>query len=266
MGKIIQFLLKIVKFIGLYVVFFVVVHYGLLNIVFLIFGKTSGIGLILSAVLDIIAVLGGVLFSLYYVTKKKIASSSDQDNISHPIVTNKKLDNQPMRLDYVVKISIIAGTLIVALSLAYYLVVFLPKKEATRVAEQQQEKLADEQKASEQKEKETAKELEVKTVKCFEDAKRFHESYIKSIIGYYQEPKYNYNQKLGKCLYSGGYNKKTVSFSDANADKLVKTPEYYWERVVKDVYTNETILSAYNFQDTETIKAFWEEHSKLMSN
>lgn len=177
------------------------------------------------------------------------------------------MENQPTTLDKAVKVSIVAGALIVALSFAYYLVVFLPKKEATRVAQQQQEKLADEQKVAEQKEKELAKELEVKTAKCFEDAKKFHESYIKSIVGYYREPKYNYNQKLGKCLYSGGYSKsETLLFSDKNFDKKVKSPEYYWERVVKDVYTNETILSSYNFQDTETIIAEGEEIEKLMGN
>lgn len=45
------------------------------------------------------------------------------------------MENQPTTLDKAVKISIIAGALIVALSLAYYLVIFLPKKETTRVGE-----------------------------------------------------------------------------------------------------------------------------------
>lgn len=178
------------------------------------------------------------------------------------------MENSSTTLDKAVKISIILGILLVALSLAYYLVVFLPKKEAMRIIQQQTEKLENERKISVLKDKEIAKDLEVKTTKCFEDAKKFHENYIKSVVGYYQEPKYNYNEKLGRCLYSGGYSKKSdmLSFSDKNFDKLVKSPEYYWERVVKDVYTNETILSAYNFQDTESIKVYWDEHSKLMNN
>jgi hypothetical protein len=45
------------------------------------------------------------------------------------------MENQSTQLDKAVKISIIAGALIVALSIAYYLVVFLPKKEVTRVEE-----------------------------------------------------------------------------------------------------------------------------------
>lgn len=39
------------------------------------------------------------------------------------------MENQPTTLDKAVKISIIAGALIVALSIAYYLVIFLPKKQ-----------------------------------------------------------------------------------------------------------------------------------------
>jgi hypothetical protein len=42
-------------------------------------------------------------------------------------------------MDKAVKISIIAGVLIVALSIAYYLVLFLPRKERARVEQQQQQ-------------------------------------------------------------------------------------------------------------------------------
>lgn len=49
------------------------------------------------------------------------------------------MESQPTKLDKAVKISIIAGALIVALSIAYHLVVFLPKKEATRIELQKQE-------------------------------------------------------------------------------------------------------------------------------
>lgn len=62
------------------------------------------------------------------------------------------MENQPKILDKAVKISIIAGVLIVALSIAYYLVVFLPNKEATMVEQQEQARLDDDQK---EKEKET---------------------------------------------------------------------------------------------------------------
>lgn len=53
------------------------------------------------------------------------------------------MDNQPTILDRAVKISIIGGVLIVALSIAYYLVVFLPQKENNRIAEQQKQEQQD---------------------------------------------------------------------------------------------------------------------------
>lgn len=45
------------------------------------------------------------------------------------------MKNQSITLDKAMKISIIVGALIIASSLAYYLIVFLPKKEATRIEE-----------------------------------------------------------------------------------------------------------------------------------
>ncbi|OGI19666.1 MAG: hypothetical protein A3J06_03980 [Candidatus Moranbacteria bacterium RIFCSPLOWO2_02_FULL_48_19] len=49
------------------------------------------------------------------------------------------MENQLTKLDKAVKISIIVGALIVALSVAYYLVIFLPQKEKVRVEQQKQE-------------------------------------------------------------------------------------------------------------------------------
>jgi hypothetical protein len=168
------------------------------------------------------------------------------------------MENKPTTIDKAVKLSIIAGALMLTLSIAYYLVIFLPNKEATRVELQGQEK-------QEAAEKKLASELQVKKEKCFIDAKKYHEAYIKSIEGYYREPKYSYNQELEKCLYSGGYNKSNDGPSFTDDKELAKTPEYYWERIVKDVYTNETILSAYNFQPLDRIEAYWEKYEEIMS-
>ncbi len=49
------------------------------------------------------------------------------------------MEKQSTKLDKVFKISIIAGALIIALSIAYYLVIFLPQKEKGRVEQQKQE-------------------------------------------------------------------------------------------------------------------------------
>lgn len=48
-------------------------------------------------------------------------------------------ENQPTKLDKVLKISIIAGILMAVLSLSYYLVIFLPKKEADALEAQKQQ-------------------------------------------------------------------------------------------------------------------------------
>lgn len=163
--------------------------------------------------------------------------------------------------------SLIIGILIISFSAAYYFFIFLPQKEKVRAEQQKQEQLAREQKEKEEKNRDEEKELQVKAEKCFEDAKKFHQEYIKSISGYYFEPKYNYNKKLTKCLYSGGYRKNDslLPFNES-FDKQRKSSENYWERIVKDVYTNKTILATYNFQEAETITAFWKEHDDLMNN
>lgn len=55
------------------------------------------------------------------------------------------MNNQPTILDKAVKISVITGALIVALSLAYYLIVFLPQKETWRMEQQDRDQLLKEQ-------------------------------------------------------------------------------------------------------------------------
>lgn len=69
-----------------------------------------------------------------------------RENVFSSSINPSTMENQPSQLDKAVKISIIAGALIVALSFAYYLVIFLPKKETMRIAQQQQEQQVKEQK------------------------------------------------------------------------------------------------------------------------
>ena len=64
-------------------------------------------------------------------------------------------------MDKAVKISIIAGVLIVSLSIAYYLVIFLPKKEAMRIELQKQEQTMKDQKEAAIKEEQEKKEQEL---------------------------------------------------------------------------------------------------------
>lgn len=70
MKKIGSLFLKVMKFIGWYIVFFSIVHFGLINIIFIIFGENSAIGNLSAGVLDIVAVVGGILFAFYQITKR----------------------------------------------------------------------------------------------------------------------------------------------------------------------------------------------------
>ena len=166
------------------------------------------------------------------------------------------MENKSTKLDKAVKISIIVGALIIALSVAYYLVIFMPQKEKARVKQQALEETKEQAKVE-------AKELEAKKDKCFVDAKKFHEVYIGTIGWNYQyfEPKFGYNKRLGKCLYSGGY-------TNGNKD---------WGREVKDIYTNETLLSASGLiaeaiattnsaeKSKVYLENFWSEHNSLFN-
>lgn len=62
------------------------------------------------------------------------------------------MENHLPKLEKAMKISIIAGALIVALSVAYYLAVFLPKKEAMRSAQLREEQILKDQKEKADKE------------------------------------------------------------------------------------------------------------------
>lgn len=55
------------------------------------------------------------------------------------------MENKSTKLDRVIKISIIAGALIIALAVAYYLVVYIPKKDNEKIKQQKQEQTAQSQ-------------------------------------------------------------------------------------------------------------------------
>ena len=163
-------------------------------------------------------------------------------------------------MDKVVKISIILSTLIASLSIGYYLVIFLPNKEKVRTEQQDIEKEKEAEKELEQ----TKRQQQEVAERCFRDAKIFHEKYRaeqenSSVTNtFVVEPRYFYNKKMARCLYSGGYN---IFLPDGT----------YHHRVVKDVYTNETIISmSPSYIDGKTVTKkedsdkFWEVHNVIM--
>lgn len=50
------------------------------------------------------------------------------------------MENNSNKLDKLMKLSIIAGFLIVALSIAYYLVIYIPQKDKAKIEQQKQER------------------------------------------------------------------------------------------------------------------------------
>ena len=99
------------------------------------------------------------------------------------------------------------------------------------------------------------KDFEENAIRCSQDAKNFNTDYIKTIGGnnVAMEPEYGYSRKLKACLYSSGF-----YFSDYT--KL----NPHWERVVKNVYTNKTMLiTSWNDPNLNT---FWDKHSALMDD
>lgn len=85
------------------------------------------------------------------------------------------------------------------------------------------------------------------------------------------EPKYTYSEKSNLCLYSGGYNDTDLN-SGQCGDILKHSCKSYWERWVKNSFTNERIISVVNFTNEkgewvtkpEVIDKFWQEHKQLM--
>ncbi|MFZ5982287.1 MAG: hypothetical protein ACOYS2_01835 [Patescibacteria group bacterium] len=66
------------------------------------------------------------------------------------------MENQPKKLDNAVKISIIAGILIVAFSIGYYLVIFIPKKAQLQIEQQKEELLSNAKQKGEDAQKKEA--------------------------------------------------------------------------------------------------------------
>jgi len=169
------------------------------------------------------------------------------------------MKSKPTSLDTYIKISIIIGILVLSFSIAYYLIIFLPQKERTRVEKEKQIQLVKEKEAKDKEAKERESELQVKITKCFEDGKKFHQDYISSINGTYFESKYNYNKKLDKCLYNGG-------FMATSGSNYLALKNVFWVRIVKDIYTNETILSVSKDDGHEAFEEFKKQRDELMNN
>lgn len=151
-----------------------------------------------------------------------------------------------VNLNQAVKLSVIAGMLLVGASAGYYFVHFLPKQRRTS---QNQTALAEE--------RERQKECQKIGEQLYQKDKEWGEN--NTFVDSVHEPHFTYNKELNTCLYSGGSSTFTESGS---ADIL-------W---IKDSYTGEKVVFV-SLSPAETreeankragkSKRFWEKHKQL---
>ena len=135
------------------------------------------------------------------------------------------------------KLGILAVLLIIAFSFLYYFVVFIPLKEKVKTEQLTQEKDLEQQ------------------AKCAEAGKEAYEDYKQSnpiSVGFFFEPQFYFNKTSQQCIYDGGINQVLE--------------HGYWERFIKNSYTNETLASVW--QNTKQpsqkeVNAFWDKHKEL---
>lgn len=63
------------------------------------------------------------------------------------------------------------------------------------------------------------------------------------------EPQYAYNERLNTCIYASGYNFTGSPSAGTGGDFITHNCDAYWERWVKNSYTNEKILYVFNSLD-----------------
>jgi hypothetical protein len=150
------------------------------------------------------------------------------------------MENQPTKLDKTVKISIIVGALVVALSVAYYLIIFLPQKTSPKqISKDKKEFLF-------QKQTECMQICQV----LYEDDKKSLPEPKNSVFN----PRYVYNENKNACFYSGGW--------------LGTNPDFLKNRIV-NCQTNEEVLTFMTLDDKvatkycDTCVSSLEEYSRL---
>lgn len=152
------------------------------------------------------------------------------------------------------KIGILLVLMIITCSVLYFFVFFLPQNERVKAEIISQEKLL------------------TQTAKC-KDAglKAFKEDGVRYGIQNMFEPTFAYNARLNTCLYSGGYSDDDAT-SGQCGDILKHSCKSYWERWVKNSYTNNLVASVVNstnekgewITSAEVVNKFWEDQKFFM--
>jgi hypothetical protein len=187
------------------------------------------------------------------ISAQKVTTTLTPEKKDMPSHISGNFMNEFMRQNWF-KIIIAVDVFIIALSIGYYFIFFVPQNEKIKEKQQAQEKYLEQQ--------EKCKEAGLKAYK--EDTLLYG---VNNMI----EPSYAYNKNLNVCLYSGGYNDYNLS-SGQCGDTFKHYCDAFWERWVKNSFTNEKIIAVVNFTDekgeytakTETLNEFWEKRKQLM--
>lgn len=112
--------------------------------------------------------------------------------------------------------------------------------------------------------------------KCLEVGRKAYEVDLQQDVtnGFFNEPRYGYSKKLKTCIYSSGFHYLGDSSKGVGGEGLKHNCNAYWERWVKNSYTNEKIIQVSNFSDsncewttkTENIEKFDTESDELFIN
>lgn len=138
------------------------------------------------------------------------------------------------------KLIIAAIIILIGFSIFYYSIVFLPQKERIRLEQQKQSQLIEKQEKNIERQE-----------KCREAGTKTYDYYKKNnslSTGYFFDPEFHFNEKLQLCLYSGGYSQ-----------------DDYWERFVKNAYSDEEIILFNKIQSvrTDLYDSFWGKYKEL---
>jgi len=97
---------------------------------------------------------------------------------------------------------------------------------------------------------------------CMEMGQKYQNTYVNQAGGnkkYFDDSQYGYSQALDTCVFSGGY-----SYDEELGGE--------WERFVKDLYTNNNVISLYhpkeniNEQWGDWATEYWEEHAQIFGD
>jgi hypothetical protein len=118
---------------------------------------------------------------------------------------------------------LVFGFLILSITGAYYTAFYLPKINERNFVLSQQQKC-----------------LEVGQAAYKADGQEY------GGVANLDDPQYGYSKKLNTCIYSSGYSYQGDPSSGVSNDILKHNCNAYWEKWVKNSYTNEKILEVFN--------------------